>query len=90
MIVGVHAGRTNTEVRSGSEPSHHLLDSGVLEWQLELISFAAIVVDNGSNAVAEGFRHLQLLPVDPDVLQYDIIWNVPQVDAKHLVVGHRL
>lgn len=78
------------EVRSGSEPSHHLLDSGVLEWQLELVSFAAIAVDNGSHAVAEVFRHLQLLPVDPGVLQHDILWNVPQVHAKHLVVSHRL
>lgn len=38
--------------------SHHLLDNRVFERQLELISFASIVVDRMFDAVAEFFRHL--------------------------------
>lgn len=81
------------KVTSGSEPlrlflhsSHRALDSGVFKWQPELIRSATVAVDKSTDAVAQFLRHLQLLPVDPDVLQDNISWNVSQVDAKHLLV----
>lgn len=76
--------------RSRFSSSHRLLDNGIFKWQPELVRLATVAVDKRTDAVAQFFRHLQLLPVDPDIHQDHISWNVSQVDAKHLLVSDGL
>lgn len=71
---------------------HHPVDNGVLKGQLEVVGSAAIEVNNRTDGVAplSTLWHHQLLPIDPDFLQYDISRNVSQVDTEQLVITHGL
>lgn len=70
--------------------SHRLLDNGVFKRQPQLIPSATVAVDKRTDAVAQWFSHLGLLPVDPDVLQHHVSWNVSQVDAEDPVISDGL
>lgn len=68
------------------------MHDSVLEGQPQVVGSAAIYMDNWTDAETpfNALRHLQLLPIYPYVLQYDIRWNISQVDAENLVVIYRL